>query len=68
MKAEDKSESFGKALQYWLSIIGYAVGYGNLWRFPFLLYDNGGGAFMIPYLLCLVFISVPMFVIETAFG
>lgn len=64
----DRSESFAKSVQYWLHIIGYAVGYGNIWRFPYLLYDNGGGAFMIPYLICLVVVTIPMFIIETAFG
>lgn len=49
-------------------MISYAVGFGNIWRFPFLLYSNGGGAFLIPYFLALIFISIPMYIIETAYG
>lgn len=49
-------------------MISYAVGFGNIWRFPFLLYTNGGGAFLIPYFLALIFVSIPMYIIETAYG
>ena len=38
-------EEFSNRWEYWLSIIGYVVGFANIWRFPYLLYSNGGGAF-----------------------
>lgn len=50
------------------SIYLLQVGFGNIWRFPALVYDYGGGAFFIPYVLALVFVGIPILVLEISLG
>ena len=51
-----------------LATAGAAVGLGNLWRFPFLAGENGGGAFVLIYILCVVVIGAPIMLAELSLG
>ena len=61
-------EEWRSKMEYFLTVIGYAIGVGNVWRFPYLCYRSGGGAFFIPYFLMLVLCGIPLFFMETSLG
>ncbi|XP_063221399.1 sodium-dependent serotonin transporter isoform X3 [Bacillus rossius redtenbacheri] len=61
-------ETWDKKVEFLLAVIGFAVDLGNVWRFPYICYQNGGGAFLIPYCLMLVFGGLPLFYMELALG
>jgi len=51
-----------------LAAIGSAIGLGSIWRYPYIVYENGGGAFLIPYFLALFVIGIPMMIMEIGVG
>ncbi|XP_030428330.1 sodium- and chloride-dependent glycine transporter 1 isoform X1 [Gopherus evgoodei] len=63
-----KRGNWTNQIEFVLTSVGYAVGLGNVWRFPYLCYRNGGGAFMFPYFIMLVFCGIPLFFMELSFG
>lgn len=67
-KGVEGGEAWDSQLTFILATIGYAVGLGNVWRFPYLAQKNGGGAFLIPYSIALLFLGLPLFILELAIG
>ncbi|XP_058468059.1 sodium-dependent nutrient amino acid transporter 1-like isoform X4 [Malaya genurostris] len=55
-------------LEFLMSCIAMSVGLGNVWRFPFTAYENGGGAFLIPYIIVLLVIGRPLYYLEMILG
>ncbi|XP_040289681.1 sodium-dependent neutral amino acid transporter B(0)AT2-like isoform X1 [Bufo bufo] len=60
--------TWGSKVQYILAQVGFSVGLGNVWRFPYLCHQNGGGAFLLLYFLLLLIIGIPLFFLELAAG
>ncbi|XP_067863978.1 sodium-dependent neutral amino acid transporter SLC6A17 isoform X1 [Heptranchias perlo] len=67
MEGEDRP-AWNNKLQYILAQVGYSVGLGNVWRFPYLCQKNGGGAYLVPYFILLLIIGIPLFFLELAVG
>ncbi|CAK1554532.1 unnamed protein product [Leptosia nina] len=61
-------ETWAKKAEFLLAVVGFAVDLGNVWRFPYICYQNGGGAFLIPYCVMLLFGGLPLFFMELALG
>ena len=63
-----EKEKWGSRVGLVLAMAGNAVGLGNFLRFPVQAVQNGGGAFMIPYLICFLLMGIPLLWIEWAMG
>ncbi len=66
MKAE--RENFGGRIAVIMALAGSAIGLGNIWRFPYMVGEHGGAAFILLYVLASVFVSIPIFIAETVIG
>ena len=67
-KAASKREGFSSRKVFLLAAIGSAVGLGNIWRFPYVTYENGGGAFILPYIVALLTAGLPILFFDYAIG
>ncbi len=63
-----KRETWGSSLGFVLAAAGSAVGLGNIWKFPYITGENGGGAFVLIYLLCITAIGLPVMLCEFVMG
>lgn len=67
-KDPQKRETWSRGVEFLFSCIAMSVGIGNLWRFPFVAWNNGGGAFLLPYLIVLFIIGKPGYFMEMTMG
>lgn len=67
-KPVQERERWDKKIEFLLAVVGFAVDLGNVWRFPYVCFNNGGGAFLLPYLVMLIFCGLPLFYMELALG
>ncbi|XP_038153530.1 sodium- and chloride-dependent GABA transporter ine isoform X1 [Cyprinodon tularosa] len=65
---EPSRPTWSRQIEFTLAGIGCAVGLGNVWRFPYLCYRSGGGAFLVPYLFMLAVLGIPLLYMELTVG
>lgn len=65
---EQKRENWGSRFGFIMAAAGFAIGLGNIWRFPYLVGQNGGGIFLFLYLLACLIIGIPLFNMEMSLG
>ena len=65
---EKQRDVWSNQCEFFVSSLGLAVGLGNIWRFPYVCYQNGGGTFLIPYIVMLLFVGIPALFFEQSAG
>ena len=61
-------EEWNSQLAFIMAMIGSAIGLGNIWRYPYVLYSNGGGSFFIPYVIAILIMGIPFLILEYGLG
>lgn len=67
-QSDPQRQQWSNGVEFLMSCIAMSVGLGNIWRFPFIAFNNGGGAFLIPYIVVLFLIGKPLYYLEMALG
>ncbi|CAF2974178.1 unnamed protein product [Rotaria socialis] len=65
---EEVREEWDRPIEFILSLVGCSVGLGNVWRYPYIAFKNGGGAFLIPYFCVYFLIGTPLYFLELSLG
>ncbi|CAK9834192.1 Sodium-dependent nutrient amino acid transporter 1 [Anthophora retusa] len=68
MKETEVRSTWNNGIEFLMSCIAISIGFGNIWRFPFTAYENGGGAFLIPYIIVLFLVGKPFYYLEMIVG
>ena len=66
-ETQDRGQ-WNNKLGFLMAVVGSAVGLGNIWRYPYLLYKDGGGAFLLPYFVAIITAGIPLVLLEYGFG
>lgn len=68
MTTYKQHETWSSRLTFLLAAVGAAIGLGNIWKFPYIMGENGGSAFVLVYLLSILFVAVPILIAEIMLG
>ncbi|XP_043280539.1 sodium-dependent nutrient amino acid transporter 1-like isoform X2 [Venturia canescens] len=66
--AQPPTSGWNNSIEFLMSCVAMSVGFGNIWRFPFTAYENGGGAFLVPYIILLILVGKPFYYLEMIVG
>ncbi|XP_071869904.1 sodium-dependent nutrient amino acid transporter 1 [Bombus fervidus] len=68
VKETEARSTWDNQIEFLMSCIAISIGFGNIWRFPFTAYENGGGVFLIPYIIVLFVVGKPFYYLEVILG
>ena len=68
MEKMNKNSQWNSILTFVIAMIGLTIGIGNIWRFSYVLYSNGGGSFFIPYIVAILIMGIPFLILEYGLG
>ncbi len=63
-----ETNQWDSTLTFIFAMIGVAIGLGNIWRFSYIVYSNGGGSFFIPYFVAIAIMGIPFLILEYGIG
>jgi len=64
----EQKRGFASRIGFIISMAAFSIGIGNLWKFPYMVGNNGGGAFLLVYLILVLLVGIPGFIIEVTLG
>lgn len=64
----NKTSQWNSIFTFIMAMIGLTIGIGNIWRFSYVLYSNGGGSFFIPYIVAILIMGIPFLILEYGLG